>query len=107
MKVVSKQTNILLLLGVVLLVLFPLVFVKGEFGGSDDQGSAAIEQLRPGYKPWFTPLWTPPSGEIESLLFAVQAAFGAGVIGYVIGRIHGAASAREQQKKSAPRNVAH
>jgi cobalt/nickel transport protein len=101
---ISKKTSILLLLGVLLLVLFPLVFVNGEFGGSDDQGSAAVEALRPGYKPWFTPLWVPPSPEIESLLFAVQAAFGAGVIGYVIGRVHGAAKAREAQN-TTPRDV--
>lgn len=107
MKVISSRTNYLLLIGVVLLVVIPLIFVQGEYGGSDDQGTAAIQALRPGYKPWFTPIWTPPSPEIESLLFAVQAAFGAGIIGYVLGRIQGAASAREAQKKSPPSNVAH
>ena len=106
MNVVSKRTNILLLLGVLILVLFPLIFIKGEYGGSDDQGSAAVEALRPGYKPWFEPLWVPPSPEIESLLFAVQAAFGAGIIGYAIGRVHGAAKAREAQSET-PRNVTH
>ena len=76
--------------------------------GSDDQGTAAVVAARPGYKPWFTPIWVPPSPEIESLLFAVQAALGAGIIGYVIRCIHGAAQAREaQNEKSPPANVAH
>ncbi len=48
----------------------------------------------PNFQPWAHPIWTPPSPEIESLLFALQAAIGAGVIGYVLGRAHGAARAR-------------
>ena len=107
MIVSSRRTNILLLIGVVALVVIPLGFIKGKYGGSDDQGTAAVEALRPGYKPWFAPLWVPPSPEIESLLFAVQAALGAGVIGYVLGRIQGAAQAREAQKSTPPKNVAH
>jgi cobalt/nickel transport protein len=106
-RVISRRTNYLLLLGVILLVLIPLVFVHGEFGGTDDAGSAAVAAAVPGFKPWFQPIWVPPSPEIESLLFAVQAAFGAGIIGYVLGRIQGAASARDAQKKSKPGNVAH
>ena len=57
----------------------------GSFKGSDDQATAAIAASAPGYRPWFAPLWTPPSGEVASLLFALQAAAGAGVIGYYIG----------------------
>ena len=62
----------------------------GDFRGSDDLGSEAIAALRPGYQPWILPLWKPPSAEVESLLFALQAALGAGVLGYVIGRRRGA-----------------
>jgi cobalt/nickel transport protein len=94
-KLVSNRTNIVLMIAVVLLVVLPLAFVKGSFGGSDDQGSAAIAASVPGFKPWAHPIWTPPSPEIESLLFALQAAIGAGVIGYVLGRAHGAARGRE------------
>ena len=36
-------------------------------------------------KPWFSSIWEPPSGEIESLLFALQAAIGAIIIGYFFG----------------------
>jgi cobalt/nickel transport protein len=61
----------------------------GDFKGSDDLGSEAITQS-PGFHRWIYPIWEPPSAEVESLLFALQAAIGAGVIGYVIGRRHGA-----------------
>jgi cobalt/nickel transport protein len=97
--IVSRRTSWLLFLGVLALVIVPLVFVKGQFGGSDDAGSAAVAASQPGFKPWFEPIWKPPSPEIESLLFAVQSGIGAGVIGYVIGRIHGAAREREAHKK--------
>ncbi len=107
MNLVSKRTSILLAIAVVLLMVGPLALVHGKFEGSDDQGSAAVASSRPGFKPWFNPIWTPPSPEIESLLFAVQAAIGAGTIGYVLGRIHGAAKERESQKKNASPDVSH
>ena len=61
------------------------------FGGADGQAEEIIKKVAPDYKPWFNPLWAPPSGEIEGLLFALQAALGAGAIGYYLGY---------QQKKS-------
>ena len=77
-----------LILAAVAIIAAPLVLpgLGGEFKGSDDQATLAIAAARPGYQPWFQPLWKPPSGEVESLLFAVQAALGAGFLGYVIGR---------------------
>lgn len=72
----------------VVIVAAPLVIpgLGGEFKGSDDQGSEAIKEAVPGFKPWAEPIWEPPSGEVEGLLFALQAALGAGWIGYAIGR---------------------
>lgn len=58
----------------------------GEFGGADDQIQDTVKEVNKDYVPWFNHVWEPPSGEIESLLFAVQAAAGAGFIGYYIGR---------------------
>ena len=74
------------------IVAAPLVVpgLGGAFKGSDDLGTEAILAARPDYQPWARPLWTPPSAEVESLLFALQAALGAGILGYVIGRRHGA-----------------
>jgi len=87
MKQTSKGwQNWLLVGGVLTLAIAPLILVKdGEFAGADGQAKEAITEIQPGYEPWFKPLFEPASGEIESLLFASQAALGAGVIGYVIG----------------------
>jgi cobalt/nickel transport protein len=70
---------------------------KGEeeaWGGSDDQASQVIEST--GYQPWITPLWEPPSGEIESLFFSLQAALGAIVIGYFFGYWRGLQKVNKQ-----------
>jgi len=79
-----------LLAAAIAIVAAPLALpgLGGAFKGSDDLGTEAIQAARPGYQPWVRPLWTPPSDEIESLLFALQAALGAGILGYVIGRRH-------------------
>jgi cobalt/nickel transport protein len=66
-----------------------------EWGGADDKPEAVIDELTGGsYHPWAQSIWTPPSGEIESLLFALQAAFGSIIIGYFIGYYRGLAKAR-------------
>jgi len=70
-----------------------------EWGGADDQPANVINNLTQGsYHPWAHSIWEPPSGEIESLLFALQAAFGAIIIGYFLGYYRGLAKA----KASAP-----
>mgnify|MGYP000167053330 FL=1 len=80
--------NLVLAFGVVLLVTIPLMLLgNSEFGGSDDAGSTVVEEINGGYTPWFESFWEPPSGEIESLLFCVQSAIGAGICGFVLGRI--------------------
>jgi cobalt/nickel transport protein len=92
----KRTQNLLLILGVVFLALVPLWIVErpvagpdGEevaiFGGADDQAKNLIGEIRPDYQPWFEPLIEPASGEIASMLFALQAALGAGFIGYYIG----------------------
>ncbi|RDY24065.1 energy-coupling factor ABC transporter substrate-binding protein [Romboutsia maritimum] len=82
----TKKTNLILLLLAIVLIIIPLVFNSGaEYGGADDQAEGVISEVNPGYEPWFSSIYEPPSGEIESLLFAVQAALGAGVVGYYLG----------------------
>ena len=85
-----------LIAGVILLVIVPLM-MGGEFSGADGQAAALIESQTPGFTPWANHLWTPPSAEIESLMFALQAALGAGVLGYVLGRYHGRKKADQDQ----------
>ena len=93
----NSHRSMWLLAAAMILVSLPLVvpIFQGSFKGADDQAMAVITQSRPDYQPWFQPLWTPPSGEVASMLFAVQAALGAGFIGYVIGRRHGSAPKRD------------
>jgi cobalt/nickel transport protein len=79
-------TNLCLLILVVLITVIPLISIKNaKFEGSDDQAETAIMEINGSYKPWFAPIFVPPSGEIESLLFCLQAAIGAGLIGYAFG----------------------
>jgi cobalt/nickel transport protein len=85
----NKQGNWWLILAVISLTVLPLIFVKGEFEGADGEAQKLITEIQPNYKPWFEPLFEPASGEIASLLFASQAALGAGVIGYIIGLYKG------------------
>ena len=84
----AVNRSVWLIAATVAIVVAPLVIpgLGGEFKGSDDLGTDAINAAVPGYKPWFEPLWKPPSDEVESLLFSLQAALGAGFLGYVIGR---------------------
>lgn len=100
---VNKRAILLLSL-VVVIVVFPLAFYNGKgetqgyFGGTDDQGPEYIEST--GYTPWFHSIWEPPSGEIESLLFAVQAAIGAIIIGFVFGYYMGQDKERKRKLES-------
>ena len=93
------KKNLALLGCVVALAIVPLVMHHGgtaEFAGSDGQAEALITEINPAYKPWAAPFWEPPSGEIESLLFALQAAIGAGLIGFYFGRRSAAPKADER-----------
>lgn len=86
----GPMKHIVLIAIVVALAAVPLMSLKhAEFGGADGQAEEAITELHPEYKPWFAPFWEPPGGEVESLLFALQAALGAGVLGYGLGFLRG------------------
>jgi len=71
---------------------------EAEFAGSDTVGSSLIAELTGKAQEEFQPVigqWVPPSGEIESALFALQAAIGGIMVGWVFGYWKG------QQKKRA------
>jgi len=90
----------LLLLAVVALFALPLVIDSGsDFAGSDSQATELIEESDPGYQPWFSSVFSPGSAEVESGLFALQAALGGGVLGYALGRLRGR---RLAEKPAAP-----
>lgn len=82
-----KKRNLFLISICVVLILSAFLFgSNGKFSGADDQIQKRITEANKNYKPWFTHIWAPPSGEVETFLFAFQAAIGAGFIGYYIGR---------------------
>jgi len=61
---------------------------EAEFAGSDTVGSSKVAELAGLPEENFQPLvpqWEPPSGEIESCLFALQAAIGGIFVGWVFG----------------------
>ncbi|ABP55038.1 energy-coupling factor ABC transporter substrate-binding protein [Salinispora tropica] len=93
--------NLLLLLAVLFLAVVPLAFGLGSgeepFSGADALAEQAIVDDHPDYQPWFSPIYEPPSAEVESGLFAVQAALGAGLLGYYFG------VARTRQRDAADR----
>ncbi|MFF4081461.1 energy-coupling factor ABC transporter substrate-binding protein [Streptomyces sp. NPDC001777] len=108
----NAKINALLLLVVAALAVLPLALGLGDhkeepFAGADAEAETAITEIEPDYEPWFSPLYEPPSGEIESALFALQAALGAGVLAYYFGlrrgRRQGAelALAQEQARRDA------
>lgn len=85
----TARKNALLLGVATLIIAAPLVFNHGaQFGGTDDAASEVVVSSHPDYQKWTGPFWA-PTKEVEGTLFALQAAFGAGILGYVIGRLHG------------------
>ena len=111
----KRHLNLLLIGAVVLISALPLWLVQRPadddgkpaeiFAGADDSAKDMITEIDPDYKPWFESLIEPASGEIASMLFALQAAIGAGVIGYYIGcGVTREKMRREQaQKPATPR----
>lgn len=82
--------NLTILIFVALLAFVPLYIARdAEFAGADAQASEAISTLNADYTPWFESLWEPPSGEVESFLFALQAALGSGFVFYYLGYAKG------------------
>ena len=88
----NTKTVLLLLFIAVLIAVVPVAALKGAgFGGSDDAGSAMVEERQEGSEPWFTPVLETAlggelPGEVESLIFCIQTGIGVGVIAFFMGR---------------------
>lgn len=85
----SKKQVVTILILVLLcaaILIFPLMTIRdSEFGGADGQAEEVIAQIDPDYTPWAENILEPPGGETESLLFCLQTALGAIVIGFGFG----------------------
>lgn len=95
----STLINWLLVVAVLVIAVIPLVFIGSdtEFGGADGLAAERIETDNPGFEPWATPLFEPES-ETASTLFALQAAIGAGFLGYLFGVLN----TRRKLRRAAP-----
>jgi cobalt/nickel transport protein len=93
----SRKAIINTVLAVAMVAIFVVSFAIGgaarvntenpeeRFGGTDDKATTAIQEIDPNYQPWFSHFFEPASGEVESGLFAMQAAIGGAVLGFAIG----------------------
>lgn len=70
--------------------------------GTDDAAAEAAEKA--GAKKWIKPIFEPNSSEVESGLFALQAALGAGIVGYALGRMSGRTKGREEAERASDLN---
>ena len=85
-----EKKQVFMILALVLLcaaiLVFPLMTIHdSEFGGADGAAEEIISAVDPDYEPWAESILEPPGGETESLLFCLQAALGATVIGFGFG----------------------
>lgn len=89
----SLSVNLALVVAIVAIVAFALVIDAQRSGnherfvGSDSAATTLIEDENPDYEPWFSSVFAPSSGEIESGLFALQAALGGVALGYCFGAL--------------------
>jgi cobalt/nickel transport protein len=100
----QKPTNNWWLLGMAVALSFApvLIFQGKEFKATDSINITAIEEVKPGYKPWFEPVIKPSGGEIETFLFATQAAIGSGVTCYILGLYKGRTERRQADEIVPP-----
>ena len=89
---------------VVAICVYPLLTNRdSEFGGADGAADDVIYSIATDYEPWAEPMWAPPGGETESLLFCLQAALGSGVFCFCAGYL--VAVKRMKKKEEAHDSV--
>ncbi|MBB0992674.1 energy-coupling factor ABC transporter substrate-binding protein [Dietzia sp. SLG510A3-30A2] len=111
----KKYLSVWVLVGLVAaafaIAVFSLVYgagTGGQFEGADGQAEGTISEVAPDYEPWFDPLWPELPGEVESGVFALQAAIGGGIVGYGLGVLRTRSrQQREHAKVTTPGPTGH
>ena len=86
MKKKQIITIVVLVLLCACILIVPLMTIHdSEFGGADGAAEEVIAQIDPDYEPWAESVVELPGGETETLLFCLQTALGAIVIGFGFG----------------------
>jgi cobalt/nickel transport protein len=92
-KVKMKYLYILIIGLVLAIFILPFMINAGkDFSGTDGQGPDQISSS--GYTPWIGPLGYVPDATGEIVLFSLQVAIGASIIGYFVGYLR----ARPEEK---------
>ena len=86
MKKKQIITIVVLVLLCACILIVPLMTIHDSgFGGADGAAEEVIAQIDPDYEPWAESVVELPGGETETLLFCLQTALGAVVIGFGFG----------------------
>ncbi|PVX52166.1 cobalt/nickel transport protein [Balneicella halophila] len=94
----NRNWNIILLLLAIGVVIVSLLWGgNAEFGGTDNKAVDIIEASN--YRPWFDYILAPSSPVVESFLFSLQAAIGAGILFYCVGYFVGSKSKMDERRK--------
>jgi cobalt/nickel transport protein len=87
-----KTIVVILILLTIIIVLFPLVWLKGaHFEGSDSAASDLVHEVAgEEFEPWFDPIIKRLIGgelpaELETLFFCIQTGIGVGVLAFCFG----------------------
>jgi cobalt/nickel transport protein len=107
MKKASGMRLEIITLAVILLFIAAFAYVSSsgnhDWSGADSQAKGVISDLTGGsYTPWYHSIYEPQSGEIESLLFALQAAIGSLIIGYFLGYYRALARVKSEKAAAEP-----
>jgi cobalt/nickel transport protein len=82
--------KLLLNIGIIicgLLIVLLQILISTHFSGhigTDDKSIDIIKEIAPGYKPWIGNIWEHSNNRIETVLFAIQASLGLGIIIFYI-----------------------
>jgi len=80
--------------------LYQTIVHDSEFSGADGMAEDLIYEIDPDFEPIFEPIWEPPGSETEALLFCLQGAIGALIIGWFFGYYYGLNKGKKQQLKA-------